>query len=122
MNNKEMADILDKAHDEMLVRGRTKGSGVNYKGEVCIIGAIACAMGINPLDWGTVAYLNPGIMQALAKRVPRNIPPHYPLGNPHTSEGVVYRFNDAIDTTDDECFDWLRNTAKELREIDCQTP
>src|SRR2546423_891511 len=43
----EVADVLDRAHDEMLIRGRAKGAMVDAEGRVCLRGAICCAVGMD---------------------------------------------------------------------------
>jgi hypothetical protein len=98
--HEEVADILDRAHDELLQRGWNQGDYEAEDGRVCLLGALAHATDIPAHQ---LFHSGNGACYAafaLAARLPCIIPD----------------WNDAAERTEDEVFDLLRNTAKAERE------
>lgn len=100
----EIADVLDGASDELLTRGRCLNDLEDEAGRVCIYQAIGLASErIQTHGRGLAMFRGQLAMEEAAKDALRV---HIPTGN-------IVGWN--RDSTDDEVFDLLRNTAKELR-------
>lgn len=114
-NATEVADVLDKAADELVIRGWHTGSFVNAAGAVCLLGAVACARGLNlveePYPWDELDE-DPAVI-ALAEAVVSSGGRKYGMPT-----ATVYSWNDGADGGDieeDDVHDLLRETAKGLR-------
>lgn len=103
MNAEEVAEVLDKAHDELLVRGWAKGSGVDDEGRVCALVALGAA-------------LHPELTsRAVLCR---------PFDKKTEAAGIAFRdyiddcipaWNDAPERTIDDVLDAFRHAAKRVR-------
>lgn len=102
MSAEEVAEVLEKAHDELLVRGWSKGRGVDKEGRVCALVALGAA-------------LHPELStdQILCR----------PFDNATEAAGIVLRdsvgcipaWNDAPERTIDDVLDAFRHAAKRVR-------
>lgn len=92
----EIADVLDRAHDVMLVRGWAQGGYQNASGGVCAYGAMHYATTGDRM-WSN--ELSDRAAVALCKF----------LG------GCLVTFNDAEGRTIDDVLDAFRQTSKKLR-------
>lgn len=106
MTNSEIADVLDKAHDLLMVKGRCTGKGLGDDGGLCVEAAICEAMGGDPAAWSSWHDTWPAPLRALDSHLRVTQPPNY---------CSPYFWNDH-EATDDDVFDALRNCAKRLRE------
>lgn len=130
MTDEEIADFLDKVHDEILVRGRCTGTG-EVDGKICLLGGMAAAAEDQPIRWA--AYGDHPACHALSEYLSRHgwerrkrILGFDSNSGTYVSEIVdfaddtqrVFFFNDEhrAGEQDDPIFDALRNCAKELRE------
>lgn len=98
----EVADCIDAAHDEMLVRGRCADSLIGDDGSICIFRAVSLAAHSPMAAWGTTGWRTQEALYEAAKAALRSVH-QWPVD-----------FN--RNASDDEVFDFLRNTAKQLRE------
>lgn len=106
MTNEEIADLIDKAHDELLHSGWCQGNFSNNDGTVCAVGALGLAVGVHP----ACGLLDSKVKTAL-EAVATTIRPNY-----GSASGVVMGWNDLPGRTEDEVFDAFRQTSKRLRE------
>lgn len=104
-----IAEVCDKAHDEMLVRGKATGEYVDTHGSVCLIGAVYAACGrdaayecVNP----SKDYL------ADEQRLPVFVC-NAIAGFKGVDPGIIYTLSD--DRTIDFTLDVFRDTAKAAR-------
>jgi hypothetical protein len=108
VDNGYLADIFDKAADEILVRGHIKESCINAAGEVCALGALSLAAGLQVVDPVTDKWNGPPVAYHLIDRIIRLMANRLGV---YTAE-----WNDAPERTADEVIEELRQTAKSLRE------
>lgn len=120
-NATEVADVLDKAADEVLLRGWASGNIVNSRGEVCTVGAVAYARGMDvdltDEDFTAVyeAMEDDPAMDALDAQIRMSSPPDSWWLNKSDSVDCVWSWNDWPERTEDDVHDLLRATAKGLR-------
>lgn len=118
--NSELADICDRAADEVMIRGGAVGWMKLSDGTVCVNGAIACAMGREgelrqiSCDDEEVWWFMPTEDDVSEVAVgPQKLHNALKL---FTNWQPVFRWNDDKTRTDDERIELLRRTAKHLRE------
>lgn len=115
----EIADCIDAAHDVMLERGWARGILVHPEtGGVCVLGAISVARNMRS-HFSAIPYHYPQHQKdALADGA---------IAALNSAAGIVSTlplfgcepvevWNDELERTEDEVFDLLRNTAKQVRE------
>ncbi|AGT11923.1 hypothetical protein O156_gp54 [Mycobacterium phage LittleCherry] len=126
MNNLEIAEIVEKAHDEMAARGRTTGNLIDPETcEVCLLGAVGVA-GIGEEELKKTLYeefyyggkLHP-VVKELVKDLPDSaLQAMYGSTAPLRSDlfyDDLYHFNDTHATTE-QVLDLFKTTAKRLKE------
>ncbi len=143
MTTMEIADVLDKAADELLIRGHTKGAMIRNtplvaeeeRRKVCLLGAIAAALGMTDTQIAgaqftvqqsdVVAMLNAYMVTEGITVSTDDSTLHYnprygmrmwtPAKN-YDPNPVGY--NDHCNTKPEEVVDLLRHASKWMREID----
>lgn len=105
MDDNETADVLDRAADELLMRGWTQGALEDGAGRVCALGALLAA------DLGAVR-----IGQDLTPVGNRAFAVLGEFVDAAQYDTVIAGWNNDPDRTEDEVHDALRGCAKELRE------
>jgi hypothetical protein len=108
----EAAEVLDQAHDLLMVTGWCQGF-FRKGGSHCAVGAIAATLG--QLDVDNNGYLEPPdlnrqhlAIQAVAATIPNPVYPADPAS-------TVTVWNDDPERTVDEVLDAFRHAAKNLR-------
>lgn len=102
MNTTELADLYERAADDLLIRGHTKGRLINEAGEVCEVGALACAAGV---EITTATPLSSLIDHGIV----------HEAWAPLALKGRGFAWNDAHSTTAGDVRDLFLHEAKELR-------
>lgn len=100
MTDTEVADVLDRAVDELLMRGWYQGDYSGPGGRVCALGAVSCAVSGRPVVLECDLRVVDPVADALANY----------LGAELTD------WNDDRKRTEDDVRDALRGCAKHLRE------
>jgi hypothetical protein len=147
MTTKEIADVLDKAADELLIRGNIKGAMIRTpghfgydkeQGKVCLLGAIAAALGMTDVEISSAqakVAQSEVVTMLKAYMVTEGITVSNGAGdesallfNPRFGMRMwtpaknydpnPIRFNDHCDTKPEEVIDLLRHASKWMREID----
>lgn len=112
--NEEIADVLERACDELIVRGWAQGVQSAEDGAVCIRGAICCAIHgewFNP-------YGNDRGLRAWNAAEEALTPPGSRHGTGGNGQVFIPGWNDTPGRTEDDVHDLLRSTAKALREAE----
>lgn len=112
-----VAEVLDRAHDELLIHGWCQEFLETSDGSHCVLGAVAAALNHRGKD-GTLLYpdtLEVGVeaFDALIDVLPT--PPPVRDGIAHKVISIT-GWNDDEDTTIDDVLDLLRVAAKKVRE------
>ncbi|AEJ93566.1 hypothetical protein SEA_JABIRU_40 [Mycobacterium phage Jabiru] len=127
MNNLEIAEIIEKAHDEMVARGRTTGDLIDTETcKVCLLGAVGVA-GIGEEELKRTLYdefRNGGKLHPVVKEIVKDLPDSavramYGVYAPYRSElsySDLYDFNDNYAPSDAAVLDLFKTTAKRLKE------
>lgn len=139
MTTMEIADVLDKAADEMMIRGNIKASMINQQGMVCLLGALGLALGMTDeeiqgagmtkIDASEAAGMlrtyitSAGITVQYGKTRRRIDHPNSKFVGQlvnFTERDVpsIWAYNDHCDTKPGEAEALLRHAAKWLRETD----
>lgn len=105
------AEVLEAAADALEVYGRVNGVGEEADGRMCVLGAIAYALGEVPMEWHRPNVLLCPAASLLAEHLTRLKPTYSRL----PWDFRVWTWNDSHATTDDEVIDTLRRCAKDLR-------
>ncbi|ALH46889.1 hypothetical protein AVU87_gp56 [Mycobacterium phage Theia] len=126
MNSNEIAEIVEKAHDEMVARGRTTGNLIDPETcEVCLLGAVGVA-GIGEEKLKKTLYEEfyyGGKLHPVVKELVKDLPDsalQEMYGSPaplrsHLFYDDLYCFNDTYATTE-QVLDLFKTTAKRLKE------
>lgn len=103
----EIADVLDKAHDELMLRGHHKGYLFDFNGGpgVCAVGAIRCAVWGSAFTRNEVNHVLDQAVCAFRREVIRR-----------GGAACITRWNDEPERTIDDVLDAFRHTSKSLRE------
>lgn len=109
-----LADVIDRAHDELMIRGWCQRD-YKHEGRVCTIGAVYAASGC--LDYPSQRHDRIAVqVEAVLSRL---IDPQSCGLTSSTLDGefrTVTHWNDADERTVDDALDLLRNASKQLRE------
>lgn len=105
--NEEIAEVVDNAHDYMLVHGWTRGTLSNTSGEVCIMGAVWNGTWDHELRYVVTDAID----------ITLNSRPGVVVCRSGLRTNCVY-FNDAQAESVDDVLELLRQTSKRLREVD----
>jgi hypothetical protein len=119
-NDIDVAEVLEKAADDIAANGLSKHTLLNSQGQCCAIGALARALGL-PLDnEGSLAgddYENEDLNSAaevLADGIGLVDPSPYGWHSVKPWDRVVF-WNNHKDRTADEVVEAMRHAAKDLR-------
>lgn len=99
-------ELLDRASDEMTIRGSCAGNFRNESGNICMLGAITTAVNMNPMSENVYIEARVALIHALDGTEEDG--DYLPLG------GFIARWNDSH--THDERIEALRQGAKYYRE------
>jgi hypothetical protein len=110
MDNDQIADVLEKAADLLFVNGRCKVDATNEKGELCVEGAIARALGATANDWVRLDG-HPAFNALQSYLVDGGMLPKMHYGDPTYNP---WAWNDYTDD-DVHIIDTLKSCAKSLR-------
>lgn len=115
MAEMDVADVLEGAADALWMYGRTTTVGCNTDGNLCVLGAMRYARGLQPEQglgspghWTNETETDAAL--ALADRIPSSV--HPIVGR------RVYMWNDSLPVTpenDAHVIDTLRHCAKSIR-------
>lgn len=98
-SNEDIAQVLDRAHDELLVRGWCQNRGGTPDGRVCLFGAVGVVTGA-----------------AVAKFIGEVDSRFTAASDSLQAQHFTANWNDEPDRTIDDVLDAYRITAKQLRE------
>lgn len=104
----DIADVLERAADDIATNGLAKGYLRNQGGQHCSIGAIGCALG-----WDTYSY---GNVREVAEFLVDYLPDKIQEQNWRSSAwNIIVEWNNEPDRTAEEVVDTMRLAAKDLR-------
>lgn len=124
MNRSEVADVLDRAADALMIYGRCRTRLSDEEGRMCALGAIAFSEGveIGDLHVDDAEAIAVCYNAAASRQLGRYLVAHGLRPAPEVSSDPdlyvnrVWSWNDSTDD-DGEVIDQLRRCAKELREV-----
>lgn len=128
MDRSEVADVLDRAADALMIYGHRRSELVGADDSMCALGGIGHALGLN-VEANDVEEINGEVMgcyvNPAAEAFGRYLIAHGATpapGDPFGMADAVWRWNDGWHNgpsgapDDGEVIDHLRRCAKELRE------
>ena len=120
MDNEQLIALLKDTRRQLEVRGRCRMLLINDKGNVCLDGAVAlaCGLRVGQGGIGVIELEESPSAQAVLGALAAQIPPgdridddaYLRILNPGVG---VYLFNDAVETTDADCFNLIDKALAE---------
>lgn len=118
MTTVDIADVLERAADDIATNGLAKGELLNEDGQHCSIGAIGHALGHKMDLDGFVDYsaYDSGNLRQVASFLVHYLPEETQEQNwPSVAWNVIVEWNNEPDRTAEEVVDTMRLAAKDLR-------